>query len=45
MVGVVIETEQAAAAHEFYQYFCTINHLRPLIEQKTKNVEGKEKAT
>ena len=45
MVGAVIETEQAAAAQEVYQYFCTINRLRPLIEQKTKTVEGKEKAT
>ncbi len=45
IVRAVTEMNQVDAAQEFYQYFCRINRLHPLIKQESKNVNRKNKAT
>ncbi len=39
IVMAVTERDQADAAQEFYQYFCKINRLRPLIGQELESVD------
>jgi len=41
MVAVVQETDQEEKSLELYQYFCAINQLRHLVEQKQDDAESR----